>query len=496
MAFAVWSPSLFRPCTALAQTTDFIGKFSSPTTLNNSVLFQSGPQIGLGTTSPLDFMSIRFNNNNGGQTGLALQNTDGAGYSGALMYDHLGQLGVFQGFNNFTKEYRINNIAPGGTIAFRQGANVPFFVNSAGNVGIGTIAPGFNLKLDVVGNGIFRGTDRSIYVNGVTISGENGLRIHNSGGSSYIDHKGPGGLNFRVDNALGGANRMYIDGTTGNVGIGTNPTRGKLQIQGGSVTPSDFLGAETRIYRNDGVGNYGCGICPAPPPTFFPSLYATDDIVGQIFVAFSDARIKHIDGRSDATRDLATLAGIEITDYGYVDTVAKGTRKHKKVIAQQIETVFPQAVQRSTDVVPDIYKMATARDGWISLATDLKAGDRVRLIGNKSADIHNVLEVADGKFRTDFKADGEQVFVYGREVNDFRGVDYDAIAMLNVSATQELHRRLEKEMSINAEQAARIAELEHERATHAARLTALEKQMQAAAVTPVRPEPARFATGR
>ncbi len=61
--------------TALAQTTDFIGKFSGPTTLNNSVLFQSGPQIGLGTTAPLDFMSIQFNNASGSQTGLALKNT-------------------------------------------------------------------------------------------------------------------------------------------------------------------------------------------------------------------------------------------------------------------------------------------------------------------------------------------------------------------------------------------------------------------------------------
>ncbi len=62
--------ALSASSTALAQTTDFIGKFSGPTTLNNSVLFQSGPQIGLGTTAPLDFMSIRFNNTGGSQTGL------------------------------------------------------------------------------------------------------------------------------------------------------------------------------------------------------------------------------------------------------------------------------------------------------------------------------------------------------------------------------------------------------------------------------------------
>ena len=34
------------------------------------------------------------------------------------------------------------------------------------------------------------------------------------------------------------------------------------------------------------------------------------------------------------------------------------------------------------------------------------------------------------------------LFVFGREVKDFRNVDYEAISMLNVSATQELARQL------------------------------------------------------
>jgi hypothetical protein len=74
------------------------------------------------------------------------------------------------------------------------------------------------------------------------------------------------------------------------------------------------------------------------------------------------------------------------------------------------------------------------------------------------------------------------VFVYGREVKDFRSVDYDAIAMLNVSATQELARKLE---TVQAENAALRRELA-EQAKHAAaqadadaaqnaRLLALEK---------------------
>jgi hypothetical protein len=40
------------------------------------------------------------------------------------------------------------------------------------------------------------------------------------------------------------------------------------------------------------------------------------------------------------------------------------------------------------------------------------------------------------------------VFVYGREVNNFRTVDYEAIAMLNVSATQEQQRLIEAQQKM------------------------------------------------
>jgi hypothetical protein len=79
----------------------------------------------------------------------------------------------------------------------------------------------------------------------------------------------------------------------------------------------------------------------------------------------------------------------------------------------------------------------------------------VRLIGKATQGVHEVLEVADGRFRTAFKPDSDTIFVYGREVNDFRTVDYEAISMLNVSATQELHRRVER-------QAAEIAQLKQQ----------------------------------
>jgi len=80
-------------------------------------------------------------------------------------------------------------------------------------------------------------------------------------------------------------------------------------------------------------------------------------------------------------------------------------------------------------------------------STDLKVGERVKLIGEKEASVRQVVEVRYGAFRTDSQAADGKVFVYGREVKDFRFVDYEAISMLNVSATQELAKKLEAQQA-------------------------------------------------
>jgi hypothetical protein len=85
----------------------------------------------------------------------------------------------------------------------------------------------------------------------------------------------------------------------------------------------------------------------------------------------------------------------------------------------------------------------------VALATDLKRGERVKLIMEKGEEgVHEVLEVMHDKFRVDFKHEEDKVFVFGREVNDFRTVDYDAIAMLNVSATQQLKKEKDEEVKV------------------------------------------------
>jgi len=144
----------------LAGTPNFLAKYVNGADVGNSGVFEAADNsIGLGTTTPFDRLHIRYDNNTGDFTGLAVQNTNGGplAYSGMLFYDHTNALTQFQGYNNSTHEYRINNIAKSGgqfngSINFMTGSTSRFFVGSTGNIGIGTTTPGAALDVSRTGS--------------------------------------------------------------------------------------------------------------------------------------------------------------------------------------------------------------------------------------------------------------------------------------------------------------------------------------------------------
>ena len=290
-------------------------------------------------------------------------------------------------------------------------------------------------------------------------TGNSNIDIGNNGagGESGIIRIGTSG--FQTDTFLTGS----VHATA--VGIGITASHGTLDVSGDT-------GSYTLTSTNAGFNGSSSGIAHFGAGTPASAIYANGGIVTtESFIAVSDARVKLVLGRSDAARDLDTLRAIAVTDFRYKDVIAHGEGVHKKVIAQELEQVFPQAVSQRTGEVPDIYQRATiGADGWIELATNLKVGERVKLIGEQSQGVYNVNAVEATRFRTDFQpAANAVIFVYGREVQDFRAVDYEAIAMLNVSATQELARQVTAAEQEKAALKQRVTDLE-------ARLAKLERQ--------------------
>ncbi|PIB35238.1 hypothetical protein BFP72_07430 [Reichenbachiella sp. 5M10] len=270
-----------------------------------------------------------------------------------------------------------------------------------------------------------------------------------AGRKGYIGWTSASSQNFSIVSEAANAHIVLSTASGGNVGIGTAaPTQAKLVVNGSVDNPLSsygFLNSAGNTGTSTGAGSY--------------SIYATSRIATSEINVFSDQRIKNIQGLSNATKDLALLTKIEVTDYTLKDTIANGNGSIKKVIAQQVKEVYPQAVSNAlTSVIPDIYQLAEIKNGWIALPTDLAKGNKVRLIFAEKEVLTEVLETNGSGFRVNLAHTGK-VFVYGKEVHDFHTVDYEAISMLNVSATQELAKRiirLEKEKEYTSEVISRL----------------------------------------
>ena len=228
--------------------------------------------------------------------------------------------------------------------------------------------------------------------------------------------------------------RMRIH-SNGYVGIGTNSPNAPLHISG--------TGSSVSYWRNaTGTGDGWSNTSYTSYSDAF-SLIVSNGILADLIYLQSDERIKVIENFSDAEKDLETLLKIQITDFHYKDSVRNGSSKNKKVIAQQVEKVFPQAVRKLESPIPDIFAEAAITNGWVQLATNLSVGEKVKLFTKQGEIQAEVTAVRADGFQVDTDLKSGNVFVYGRIVKDFRAVDYDAISMLNVSATQQLNRDLE-----------------------------------------------------
>lgn len=243
----------------------------------------------------------------------------------------------------------------------------------------------------------------------------------------------------------------------GRVGINTSAPRASLDVEGSA--PIDYSGGAGYAYfalgidfTNNEPKALSGGVNAIPPV----SIYASAEIMASQFDAFSDARIKNIKGNSDAKKDLQTLKAIRVTDYTFKDKVKYGGRQIKKVIAQQVEEVYPQVVSKHVDFIPNVYQLTdnvTKIDGGYLLhfLHNHHLGDTAKriqaiLTQNGNLEEFTIITIPSS---TDVVINAKEintnhVFVYGEQVPDFRTVDYEGLSALNISATQELGKEVKE----------------------------------------------------
>jgi hypothetical protein len=238
----------------------------------------------------------------------------------------------------------------------------------------------------------------------------------------------------------------------GRVGINTNTPRAPLDVVDfvGTFSGYDYLNGSS---STNGIGD--CSFCTAAV-----SIYASNAVLASEFDAFSDARIKNVVGRTNSKKDLETINALQITDYTMKDIIKNGTKPYKKVIAQEVEKVYPQVVSRHVDFIPNVYqtteKIEKTKDGYLlSFKNKHHISDtakmlRVLISAQESMQDLNILSIpSDYQVLIQVTAlKSEKMFVYGEQVNDFRTVDYEGLITLNISATQELGKMIDAQNKI------------------------------------------------
>jgi hypothetical protein len=187
------------------------------------------------------------------------------------------------------------------------------------------------------------------------------------------------------------------------------------------------------------------------------SIVTNNIIAASMGTSFSDERIKANIQDIDDGIALSELRKLNPKTYTYIDTVKKGLSPYYGFIAQEVETVIPNAVFLLEQYIPNIYEIAKITDGTRVTLTNKSTSDfKKDVSGNiyknikfyDSSDneiIRTIVSIIDEKtFEIADAIDRADLFVYGQEVPDFRSLDKDAIFTITTAALQQIDREFQE----------------------------------------------------
>jgi hypothetical protein len=237
-------------------------------------------------------------------------------------------------------------------------------------------------------------------------------------------------------------------------------------IQGdGNIVGSDY--GQGRIGDLDPTTQSGTRITTVGYPISIHSKKAIYISSGCLYIS-SDERIKEKIVDVSDNIALEMVRNIPTRYYEYKDKRSRGTQKTIGFIAQEVKEVLPIAVGKQTQFIPnEMKKLNNITWNDTILTTDLQDVSGVKYRFYVSNDISGNNEVmkevvgnSDNTFTFDISYNN--VFCYGKEVNDFHTLDKQKLFALNFSATQELDRKVIVLENDNAELKTEVATLKSE----------------------------------
>ena len=246
-------------------------------------------------------------------------------------------------------------------------------------------------------------------------------------------------------------NNIIVDG---NLVVGsTSAVNGKIEIVGNigskSITTNSYLKSTT---------NGTIGISGASTNNSY-SLYADGKIAALEFNAISDIRIKEIKNERNINDDLNIIKNIKTYDYEFLDKLEHRDIKKVGFIAQEIEKINKNFVNKSKRFIPNIYKIfrfINIDEIEIYNNTDININDilkiEVKLIDNYEYFIVKVIDKQENKIKIygkeyNYNKDNilfdENIFIYGKYITNFLTIDINQILSINTNCIKYLVNKIE-----------------------------------------------------
>ena len=374
-------------------------------------------------------------------------------------------------------------------------------IDSDGNVGIGATSPDY--KLDVngqvrIGDYIYikpynswvqhnQGGSGTFFPGGISWTVQGGANGYGPG----LAFKGAAGIHFEPTVSFGGSTdtpsdykayiknngdirtkaNIYVDSK---VGIGTTSPRAGLEVTTTATTNNnDGVDDDSVAYlRYDDISS---ATWDFNSTNYQVSIIGSGLIYAARYVGASDTRIKKNIVEINDEEALQKLRDISCCWYEYIDKVKRYRGKTLGFIAQQVKTHLPEAVSIINDFLPDeMKKIQTTWNNTKMSSNDLQDVSGVKYKFYVSNDISGnektVELVGDENNCFTFKEKWENVFCYGKEVNDFHTLDKQKLFALNFSATQEIDKIQQSEKT-------KLATAETKLATAETEITRLKQQV-------------------
>ena len=247
----------------------------------------------------------------------------------------------------------------------------------------------------------------------------------------------------------------------GYVGIGTASPNVPLYVSGSAST--SHPNGTSFIFFATG-GGYGTRTNRGAGGPVDNSIIATNRVAATEFNAYSDRRIKDNIVDVPDNISLQTLRDISCCYYGYRDKLTNGTSKTIGFIAQQVRQVMPMAVSFIKNFIPN--EMRIIENPMWTTITDNSGNNKYKLTipdledvsGNTKYKFYvsNEDSGKDEREKDYFSLENEpksfifdekynNIFLYGKEVNDFHSLCKNKLFTINFSATQEIDRIQQQE---------------------------------------------------